>query len=318
METQGRVFWTKADRVGERRSSMAGARGWRGRAGNALAAAIAWLACAVAVAQVPQQIPYRGHLELAGGPVTNQGVAMRFELFGASSGGNPLWWEEQLVSVLDGNFSVALGSSRPIEARHFAQPSLYLQISVNGQALQGRQRLLTVPYAHYAAASSAVPAGTVVAFMGQTAPAGWLLCDGTTFDAATYPALAAVLPTTRLPDLRSRFPVGAGQAPGLAARAVAETGGAEARALSQAELPAHAHGGTTGSGGAHAHTMTFSGVSTGYGDPRYGGDVNQPAVMKTTSMDPGHAHSIPAEGSGQPFGIIPPFFAVNWIIKAVP
>lgn len=53
-----------------------------------------------------------------------------------------------------------------------------------------------------------VPAGSIVMWYAATPPAGWLICDGATFAAATYPALAAVLGGTTLPDMRGRFPVG--------------------------------------------------------------------------------------------------------------
>ena len=45
--------------------------------------------------------------------------------------------------------------------------------------------------------SSVFPAGTVVAFAGETGkiPTGWLLCDGRTFAKAQYPALSDALST---------------------------------------------------------------------------------------------------------------------------
>ncbi len=62
--------------------------------------------------------------------------------------------------------------------------------------------------------------GTVTMFAGASAPADWLLCDGSAVSRTTYSALFAVTSTTfgigdgsttfNLPDLRSRIPVGAG------------------------------------------------------------------------------------------------------------
>lgn len=61
-----------------------------------------------------------------------------------------------------------------------------------------------------AAAPSAVPPGTIVAFYGTEIPAGWVLCDG------------AMTPSGKLtPDLRNRFIMGL--EPGTAA--LGETGG---------------------------------------------------------------------------------------------
>ncbi|NUN95008.1 MAG: tail fiber protein [Candidatus Omnitrophica bacterium] len=71
-----------------------------------------------------------------------------------------------------------------------------------------------------------VPPGTIVAFGGDTPPAGWLLCDGSTVRASVYPALFAAIgnswghgentpedtdpDTFSLPDLRGFFLRGVG------------------------------------------------------------------------------------------------------------
>ncbi len=58
------------------------------------------------------------------------------------------------------------------------------------------------------------PAGTIVAYGGDTAPAGWILCDGTALNRNTYATLFAVIGTRfgygdssnfQVPDLRGRF-----------------------------------------------------------------------------------------------------------------
>lgn len=267
--------------------------------------------------KVPRQLPYRGTLELDGVPVTNPSVSMGFELCVSETGTGAAecpWSETQVVSVQGGNFSVALGdnANNPIPPRLFAQPKLYVGISVNGQKLQGRQRLLTVPYAHYSGASGAVPVGAIMAFMGSKAPDGWLLCDGTTFTQGEHPALYEVLGNrTQLPNLSGRFPLGASGTVGAA-------GGASTRTLTTAELPSHNHGGATGSAGAHSHTVRFTQFSSGVGDVRYGGDSNDQSVTKTTSSDGDHTHAISSVGNGNAFDIMPPYLTVNWIIRADP
>ena len=52
---------------------------------------------------------------------------------------------------------------------------------------------------------NAAPVGVIQAFMGTTTPEGWLLCDGSTFNGATYLELQTVLGGTTLPDLRDKF-----------------------------------------------------------------------------------------------------------------
>ena len=55
------------------------------------------------------------------------------------------------------------------------------------------------------AGNNGIPIGTVVAYFGNTAPDGWLLCDGNAFAAGTYPDLATLLGSVNTPDLRGVF-----------------------------------------------------------------------------------------------------------------
>lgn len=136
----------------------------------------------------------------------------------------------------------------------------------NGAALTP---LATVAYAD-AAAAAAVPVGTIVAYGGSVAPAGWHLCDGSAHGSS---ALQSVLGATTTPDLRSRFVVGAGQGAGLTSRALKATGGQEKHTLSVAEMPAHDHAGSTGAAGAHDHggTVAAAGIHSHGGHTGYDG-----------------------------------------------
>lgn len=126
------------------------------------------------------------------------------------------------------------------------------------------------------------PAGAILMWPTASAPTDWLLCEGQSLSTTTYAALFAVIGYTyggagasfNLPDLRSRFPIGAGTFKSLAANdGLAEasrtprhdhsitaadlnqttasntptTGGANrVVSLSGAVLGNHAHGGATG------------------------------------------------------------------------
>lgn len=67
-------------------------------------------------------------------------------------------------------------------------------------------------------AEAAIPTGTLTAFAGVTAPAGWLVCDGSAISRSTYSDLFGVIGTSygagdgsttfNLPDLRGRVVVG--------------------------------------------------------------------------------------------------------------
>ena len=60
-----------------------------------------------------------------------------------------------------------------------------------------------------AGVSGNVPVGTIVMYLGQTPPDGWLLCDGKTFSVLEYPKLKDHLGDNKTPDLRGYVPRGA-------------------------------------------------------------------------------------------------------------
>ena len=64
------------------------------------------------------------------------------------------------------------------------------------------------------AGGSSVPVGTIVMFLGQEAPRGWLLCNGAEYDKDDYPKLANHLGKDMngkytVPDMRGYTAVGA-------------------------------------------------------------------------------------------------------------
>ena len=82
------------------------------------------------------------------------------------------------------------------------------------------------------------------------APQNWMFCHGQVLPIAQYTALFSLLGTTyggngttnfALPDLRSRVPMGAGQAPGLSETHLGETKGTEQTTLLLSNLPMHSH-----------------------------------------------------------------------------
>jgi microcystin-dependent protein len=145
-----------------------------------------------------------------------------------------------------------------------------------------------------------VPTGTVSAFAGSAAPAGYLLCDGTDVNRTTYAALAAVLEdpatpgtyiygngngttTFNLPDLRGRVVAGMGGSLLSGTDAVADTGGAKEHTLTVAEMPSHTHAGSTQSGlGAESGTARLSNDVGNLTGPTGGGQAHnnvQPTII---------------------------------------
>lgn len=56
-----------------------------------------------------------------------------------------------------------------------------------------------------AGSNTGFPVGSILMFPTTTMPEGFALCDGSSFSAATYPDLAALLGSTNLPDMRGLF-----------------------------------------------------------------------------------------------------------------
>lgn len=91
----------------------------------------------------------------------------------------------------------------------------------------------------YAGVGSINPSGSVLMYGGVSAPAGYLLCDGTSYLQTAYPTLYAAIGTAfgsadgthfNVPDMRGNFPRGAngaanGYDPDYASRTAAATGG---------------------------------------------------------------------------------------------
>jgi microcystin-dependent protein len=193
------------------------------------------------------------------------------------------------------------------------------------------------------ATSSTAPTGALQGFAGASAPAGWLICDGSAVSRTTYATLFAAIGSTwgagdgnttfNLPDYRGKVLVGAGGGFSLAA-----VGGEASHTLSTSEVPSQSVTvtGTTGGGSAHTHGVTDPGhthtVPIGYtGAGTVGsvsgasstGSFNESTASSTTGVTIGsesaHTHSLSASGStnggGGAHNNMQPYAVANVIIK---
>jgi len=158
-----------------------------------------------------------------------------------------------------------------------------------------------------ASVSGSIPSGAMMQFGGSAAPAGWVLCDGSSYDGTTtsYSSLFAAIGTTyggtgaasfKVPDLRGRVPVGYAASGG---HADVSTLGNSDGVTTANRRPKHRHS-------PHSHHV-FSGGTVGV---KFG-------LGRSDGTDQGAGDSGVDGGSGNANDSLdaPAYLVVNYIIK---
>jgi len=161
-------------------------------------------------------------------------------------------------------------------------------------------------------AGGSLPPGIVVPYAGITAPAGWLLANGSAVSRTTYAGLFSAIGTTygagdgsttfNLPDMKGRVPVG--KSTDTEFDTLGETGGEKAHTLTSSEsgLPAHNHAIKTGgaSGGlSYYKGNTAEGITN---DANTGGNAVPTQSVSATNASSAHNN-------------LQPYITLNYIIK---
>jgi microcystin-dependent protein len=140
------------------------------------------------------------------------------------------------------------------------------------------------------AVSSTIPSGLIAIWSGSTGsiPSGWVICDG----------------SNGTPDLRNSFILGAGNT-----YAVGATGGTTTTTLTQSNLP-NVNFTVTDPG--HAHT--FQGSI--YNNPATTGGGSAAGGTTLTTNTAVTGITVNSGGSGTAFNILPPYYALAYIMKS--
>lgn len=177
------------------------------------------------------------------------------------------------------------------------------------------------------------PPGAIMMTAGATAPTGWLLCDGSMVSRTTYAALFAEIGTAygvgdgsttfHLPNAKGKTLVGLDSAQ-TEFNTLGKTGGAKTHVLTEAQMPAHDHGVT--SGGTHTHTLGLEyqedADTAGAGAARRVTDIDHTtggsgtdAVATANTTGSAHTHDVQNAGGGEAHNNLQPYLVFNVIIK---
>lgn len=201
-------------------------------------------------------------------------------------------------------------------------------VRVNG--VIGDRYIEAVILGDYELRSAGAPVGSMVAGGFIDAPSGWLPCDGRALSRTEYSRLFSAIETRfgagngsttfNLPNMLSRYPMGAGQhiSPGM-------NFGSNTRTLLTSNLPRHSHDAgdlSVGQGGSHSHTINYrqTNAVSGTGLNLYRPATNEDGVSgQGVSSQSSHTHSISGStgdtGTGQSFDNRPLSLTLTWIIK---
>jgi microcystin-dependent protein len=183
-----------------------------------------------------------------------------------------------------------------------------------------------------------VPAGVISAFAGSSAPTGYKLCNGGSYNTTTDSKLFNVIGYTyggsgssfNVPNLSGRVPVGR-DATQTEFDALGETGGLKAETIAEANLPSHSHTinhdhpVATTSSDSHTHDIpdvANTGSGSGAVVESWGGGSGG-RTLRTGSDAHNHTVDLPAfsgtsgtSGGGVSFPILQPYIVLNYIIKS--
>ena len=163
--------------------------------------------------------------------------------------------------------------------------------TTEGFSIEGEQNIssvynsnnLSVENLNISGSLNILPKNSIVMCNSNTAPTGWAICDG----------------TNGTPDLKGRMLLGLGLGDGLTARELGQIGGEEAHALTADEIPEH------------SHTSTVYNISGFLKSAELdGADCANPITGPIGSYK-----STNPVGAGKPHNNMPPFMALNYIIK---
>ena len=215
------------------------------------------------------------------------------------------------------NFSNSLDSSGGVPPSQLNAPVTIAKGGTNASTIAGARTSLSV-YSNAetdTAIAASNPTGSINLWPLSTAPAGHLLCDGTSYSTTTYAALFSVLgyvyggsgASFNVPDFRDRMPVGAGTT------YAANASGGSANAV----VVSHTHTATI-TDPTHSHTATVNVGGGGGASAVFGAQAGGPAsssTATTNSASTGISVTNASTGVSATNANLPPYRGIYFMIK---
>jgi microcystin-dependent protein len=241
------------------------------------------------------------------------------------------------------NAGTLFNINRYNDAGTFQNVSLQINRATGLATFETTPNVGSFPIWHQGNDGLLIPLGSVVPYLGTTAPTNWLFCFGQQIDRTIYAALFAIIGTTygigngsttfNLPDMRNVSVVGLGNMGGTSRGLISLSGantvgaqlGAESATLVQGNLP--------------NVNFTVSGITLN--DPGHGHNFLQPAGLGSTAVASSGARqevappaasvitpnttgitiatqgSAASGGSGTPVEIVQPSIVLPYIVRAL-
>lgn len=264
----------------------------------------------------------------AGSAITDTNLTFTFSI---TKSDNTVQYSETQAIKTDnfGIFSHIVSTGNPVTSAFngvdFSIPDLKMKVLVNYNSSNIQvydQTFQYTPYAHFAKkasvatnADNGAPTGSIMPYVGASAPAGWVLCDGQSIASLQGADALRALVGNNVPNLQGTFLRGTG---------VSSTNGKSGpvlRGFQNDAYESHLHNSGTlsnSSNGAHSHTyQSGAGSQAGIASSGWGaGQIGYTIVNNTSSGAPNHSHTISGStGSTGDTETRPVNFGVNYIIK---
>ncbi|MBB6464089.1 tail fiber protein [Flammeovirga kamogawensis] len=238
-------------------------------------------------------------------PIPNKLVHFKFRVTNSNNTINYYTESEAILTDAQGVFAHVIGNGSnqtgSLANIPYEKDGLMLTISMpvdGSENIISQQKFNYVPYAY--SALNGAPSGTIISYVGSTAPDGWMLCDGSNVPNGT--ALKDIIGLTKSPDLRGIFLRGTGTNTSYKNSSDAFVKGPSLNGYQKDKLRDHGHDNdisvSLSNAGSHNHDYNKLEDNSGTDVTGYAAGVNKrDNFSRSTGSGGSHSHTATLSGS---------------------